>query len=218
MNEFLYKCLELSFSFMQQVQQNLKNMVNRTTFCLLNDMYIVHHHTLLNSHWVHATYHIFESIFNSSDHQALVWNFLLGEEACGWGAGWARSPCSTTKWGSPSKCTLRCWGEMVIDGLLPETCWGLQTWSAEDLHYFLEVQGDVVMEKAGCHYSHPRACMTIKQCPVVQGQVLSAVLGEDKSQKPIKHVTQLVNICILHLSALINQLKMNYLLSTAELF
>lgn len=70
-DRFLYKCLELSLSCMQQVNwQDLKNMV--LMFCHLNDMYRVYHHTPLNSHWAHGTYHIFESIFNRSDHQALV--------------------------------------------------------------------------------------------------------------------------------------------------
>lgn len=116
----------------------------------------------------HASYHVFESILNGSDHQALVCNFLLSKEACGWGAGWTRSPRGTPERGSPGEGTLGRWGEVVIDRLFAQARGGQQVRSAEDLHHLLKVQGNVVMEKAGGHYSGPRAGVAIKQRPVVE--------------------------------------------------
>lgn len=68
----------------------------------------------------------------------------------------------------------------MIDGLLAQTRGRLQVWGAEDFHHLLEVQRDMVVQKPGSHHSHARACMAVKQRPVVQGQALRAVLDAEK--------------------------------------
>lgn len=69
---------------------------------------------------------------------------------------------------------------MVIDGLFSQTRGRLQVWGAEDFHYLLEVQRDMVVQKPGSHHSHAGACVAIKQRPVIQGQALGAVLDAEK--------------------------------------
>lgn len=64
----------------------------------------------------------------------------------------------------------------MIDRFLLQASWRRQVGCAEDLHYLLEVQGDVVMEKTGGYNSSTRAGMAIKQCPVVKGEIFRAIL------------------------------------------
>lgn len=153
-------CIEYSL----HIRQVIQDLICQKVGTLFNDNF-----QISTSYQAHASYHVFESVFDGSNHQALLWNFLFSKEAHRWGAGRTRSPCGTTERGGPGEGALGCRGEVVIDRLLPKACGGHQVWSADDLHHFLKVQCDVVMQKVGSHNSHPRASVAIKQRPIVQG-------------------------------------------------
>lgn len=129
------------------------------------------------------SYHVFESILNRSDYQALLWNLLLSKEACGRASRRARCPCCTPQRCCPGECTLGCRGEVMIDGLLSQTRGSQQVGSAKDLHHLLKVQGDVMMQEMWSHDGSPWASMAVKQCPVIQHQIFRSVLYRDKKSR-----------------------------------
>lgn len=124
------------------------------------------------------SYHVFEGVLNGSNHQTLMGDFLLGEKACGRGVGGTRSAGGPPKRSGPGEGTVGCGGEEMIDGLLLQASWRRQVGCAEDLHYLLEVQGDVVMEEAGGDDGCPGTSVAIEQCPVVKGEIFRAILQE----------------------------------------
>lgn len=147
------------------------------------------HSKILFCSWFQAcllhciSYHVFESILNRSDYQALLWNLLLSKEARGWASRWARCPRCTPQRCCPGECTLGRRGEVMIDGLLSQTCGSQQVGSAEDLHHLLKVQGDVMMQEVWSHDSSPGASVAVKQRPVVQHQIFRSVLYNDMKNR-----------------------------------
>lgn len=127
------------------------------------------------------SYHVFESILNRSDYQALLWNLLLSKEARGWVSRRARCPRCTPQRCRPGECTLGSRGEVMIDGLLSQTCGSQQVGSAEDLHHLLKVQGDVMMQEVWSHDGSTGASVAVKQRPVVQHQIFRSVLYKDNT-------------------------------------
>lgn len=140
------------------------------------------------------SYHVFESILNRSDHQALLWNLLLGKEARGWASRWARCPRRTPQRCCPGECTLRRRGEVMIDGLLSQTRGSQQVGSAEDLHHLLKVQRDVMMQEVWSHDGSPGASVAVKQRPVVQHQIFRSVLCNGKRKTEIRNQTKTITI------------------------
>lgn len=136
----------------------------------------------ISAHRLHSSYHVFEGVLHGSNHQALMWNFLLRKEARGWGARWTRSPCGAPERGGPGKGALWRRSEVVIYGFLAKAGGWQQGWCAQDFHHLLKVQSNVVMKKAWGHYSCPRAGVSIKQRPVVEGQVVRAFLQAERRQ------------------------------------
>lgn len=140
------------------------------------------------------SYHVFESILNRSDHQALLWNLLLGKEARGWASRWARCPRRTPQRCCPGERTLRRRGEVMIDGLLSQTRGSQQVGSAEDLHHLLKVQRDVMMQEVWSHDGSPGASVAVKQRPVVQHQIFRSVLCNGKRKTEIRNQTKTITI------------------------
>lgn len=135
------------------------------------------------------SYHVFESILNRADYQALLWNLLLSKEARGWASRRARCPRCTPQRCCPGECTLGCRGEVMIDGFLSQTRGSQQVGSAEDLYHLLKVQCDVMMQEVWSHDSSPGASMAVKQRPVVQHQIFRSVLYQDKKNINLRKTT-----------------------------
>jgi len=130
----------------------------------------------------HTPYHVFEGVLDGADHQALVGNLLLDEEARGRGAGRAGGAGGAAERRGPGEGALGRRGQVVVDRLLAETRGRRQVRTADDLHHLLKVQGDVVMQQAGRHDGRPGAGVAVEHGPVVEGEALGAVLDSDGRQ------------------------------------
>ena len=109
---------------------------------------------MCESEWS-ASHHLFEGVLYGSDHQALVLDLLLGEEArrrrgAARGARRARGPAQR---GGPGQGSVRARGVSlevgVAVGLLAHDGRGRGGQVAQDLDDGLELAGDVVLQEAG---------------------------------------------------------------------
>lgn len=69
--------------------------------------------------------------------------------------------------------------------LLPQAGRGKDGGVLQDLHDFLQLLCDVVLQQARCHHGSPRACVAIKQGPVVAGDALG-LLGKEGDRKEVR--------------------------------
>lgn len=129
---------------------------------------------------IRDTYHLLESAFQSPDDQALVWDLLLGEEARGRGAGGARGAHPSAQGGGAGQSPAV--GGCVL-GLLPQAGRGQDRRVLQDLHYVLQLLGDMVLQQARCHHGGPGPRVTIKQRPVVAGDALGFLVGQGDREK-----------------------------------
>lgn len=111
------------------------------------------------------TYHFLECTFYGPNNQALMWDLLLGEEACWRGAGRAWGPHTTTQGGRP--CQRPAVGGRVV-GLLSQAGGREDGRVPQDVHDLLQLFQDMVLQQFGSDHSCTRPSVSIKQGPVVQ--------------------------------------------------
>lgn len=125
------------------------------------------------------TYHFLECTFYSPNNQALMWDLLLGEEACWRGAGWARGPHAATQGGRPCQCPAV--GGRVVR-LLSQAGGGEDGCVPQDVHDLLQLFQDMVLQQFGSDHRCSWPSMSIEQGPVVQADPI-CVLGRWEGKK-----------------------------------